>query len=86
MSTSANTSMRSRGSLYLILFGGTGFIMGLYFVVTGISSVITGNWFGSNGGIASVIFGAFFSATGVWLAIRGRNVRRTLRAESTVSV
>jgi hypothetical protein len=86
MTTSTNTSSRSRGSLYLILLGCTGFVMGLYLVVTGIASAITGNWFGADGGIASFVFGVFFSATSAWLAWRGRNVRRTLRAESTLDV
>jgi hypothetical protein len=84
MSPTAIPSIRSRGALYLVLLGGAGFAVGLYLVVTGIPAAIAGQWFGANGSVASVVFGAWLCATGIWLARRGRRVQRALRNDNTV--
>jgi hypothetical protein len=53
-------------------------------VVTGIPAAIAGQWFGANGSVASVVFGAWLCATGISLARRGRRVQRALRNDNTV--
>jgi hypothetical protein len=76
MSKSNNTAEATRGTLLLLVLSICGATMAVGLFVTGIVDIWAGRWFGSGGGFASAVAGAFLGLAtlrivGLWRQARG---------------